>query len=91
MCLPIVGLVMSIVADVAIVICDCGNSVKEDGAYVGACEDCEEVFCIECLIDCDGCKKSICYGGENEKEDPCAIVCEGVQQPPTSKNIQTCL
>lgn len=56
-------------------ICDCGNSVREGGDYIGSCGDCKEAFCTDCLLTCDKCEKYLCC----EKEEPCAKWCEGCE------------
>ena len=62
-------------------ICGCGNSFKEDGKYMGACEDCRAKFCIECLSKCDDCDKTICNNneGERDEDDPCGVLCPGCE------------
>ena len=59
-------------------ICDCGNCVQEDGAYVGTCETCEETFCVECIAECDVCSTSCC-NHDNDDDDPCAVLCPGCE------------
>ena len=49
--------------------CDCGNSVKKHGPYIGKCHECEETVCKTCLVQCSGCGNTVC--------DPCAMYCKG--------------
>lgn len=60
-------------------LCDCGSSVDPAGSYLQTCEGCEEEFCVECLTKCDGCGKTLCNSGEDEREKQCAVMCEGCE------------
>ena len=51
--------------------------MKPEGAYIGSCEDCKEVFCVDCLTECEDCGKSVCSA--YEKEEPCAKQCDGCE------------
>lgn len=49
-------------------VCDCGNTVKEHGEYIGSCEECNEAFCTDCLADCDSCGNTFCNCYERESK-----------------------
>ena len=57
--------------------CVCGNSVNPDDEYVQYCEDCEEDFCVDCMVPCDDCSRLVCNAYKTDEK--CAILCVGCE------------
>ena len=56
--------------------CPCGNTMHPNPylEQFDECTKCNNIFCVECLRDCDECGKAVCMG---EIDKFCAVFCGG--------------
>ena len=39
----------------------CSNTVRKNGAFVGKCEECSKVACVDCFSFCKECEEPFCH------------------------------